>query len=215
MDHRIKEKQAPLADGHRAEAQHVRGIFLLYAGKEEAHKHRRLEKRQQNQAENTADGSGAPGPQLGLKLLLPLGNGHKLHIHTADGDLIPRMDGTDIYLLPVDPGAGFGAGIGKGPAAVIVAGQDRVVPGHGGQGYGNVAAFASADDVFPVGHRHLTAVRKLQPGPDFRLSPEGDQGSCAVHQQPGRQGRHNISGNRRKNIGISTPGLGNQVQNRL
>ena len=78
-------------------------------------------------------------------------------------------------------------------AAVVIAGQHRVVPGDGGKIDGHITAFASADDVFPVGNGNLGAVGEIQPGPDFRLPAEGQQGPDAAKQQQKCQHRHSIA----------------------
>ena len=67
-----------------------------------------------------------------------------------------------------------------------------MVPGHGGEIDGDITVFAAADDILPVGDGHLGAVGKVQPRPDLRLPPEGQQGDDAAQQQKHRQRRHHI-----------------------
>ena len=81
------------------------------------------------------------------------------------------------------------------PAAVVVPGQDRMVPGHGGKVDGHVAGFAPADDVLPMGDGDLTAVGHVQPRPDLRLPPEGQQGQDAAQKQYGAEHRYGIAQN--------------------
>ena len=128
--HQIEEKQHPLADRYGTEAQEIGPELLLRPVQQESCQHNRLQQRQNQQPQQSAPAAGAPGPQLGLKLLLPLGNNLQLHIHTADGNGIPLMDGTDIHFFPVDPGPGFGTGIRNRPAAIVISRKYRVISGH-------------------------------------------------------------------------------------
>ena len=103
------------------------------------------------------------------------------------------MDGADLHLFPIDHQAAFRSRIGNGPAAVIVSGQNGMVSRHRWKVNGHVTAFASADDIFPVGNGDLTAVRHIQPCPNFRLLPKGQQGQNAPHQQKHRNQGHDIT----------------------
>ena len=142
-----------------------------------------LKRGEQQQVKESGNGSGAPGPQLGLELLLLPGDDFQLQLHPAHRDHIPVLEGADVHPLPVDIGAVLGMGVGDGPAAVVVPGEHRMVPGDGGQGNGHIAAFAPANHIFPVGHRHPFPSGHHQPGPDFWLSAEGEQGDGTAQQQ--------------------------------
>ena len=126
--HRIEQEQRPLTQEYRTKAQKVSRIFRNLTGKQKTRQHQRLHQSQQHQPQKTAPAAGASGPQLALQLLLPFGNRGQLHIHTANGNHISAVQGTDTDPFSIDPGSGFGTGIGNGPASVIVPGEHRMVP---------------------------------------------------------------------------------------
>ena len=84
-------------------------------------------------------------------LLLPLGDGLQGHFHPTTRDHIIRLQRPDTDTLSVYKNTVLRVGIGNGPAAVIVPGQNAVTPGNRGKIHNNITAFASADHIFPMG----------------------------------------------------------------
>ena len=156
-------------------------------------KHQALQNGQHHQVRHAVPAAGGLGAKLRLTRLLMLRNGLELHLHTADGDTVFGLQRANLNLSAVDQRSVLGTGIRDRPAAVVVPGQDRMVPGHGGKVDGHVAGLAPADDVFPMGDGNLAAVGHVQPRPDLRLPPERQQGQDAAQKQYGAEHRHGIA----------------------
>ena len=61
-------------------------------------------------------------------------------------------------MLAVDKDSVGGIGIGNGPAAVVITGQNTVAAGHGRYIHHNITASAATDHILPVGDGQLGAV---------------------------------------------------------
>ena len=182
MDEAVEKVQHPLAQDDAAEANENIGKIHLFSPEKVSQENGALQNGQKHQVRHTVPAAGGLGAQLRLTDFLPLGNGLKLHFHAADGDPVFGLQGADLNWPVIDKGAGFGADVQKRPAAVVIPGQHRVIPGNGGKIDGHVAAFASADDVFPVGNGNLGTIGEIQPGPDLRLPAKGQQRKGAPQQ---------------------------------
>ena len=95
--------------------------------------------------------------------------------------------------MTVDQNAALGIGIGHRPAAVIVAGENRVVAGDRSVIDPNITGFTSADDVFPMGQRMFASVRHVQPCPDFRFPFKKQQRFQTPQQNKKGQNRRRIA----------------------
>ena len=193
VDHTIEYVKNPLAEHDAAKPLQNVGKVRLLPPEQVAEQNHALYNCQQHQIGHAVPAAGGLGAKLRLAHLLPGGNGLKLHFHAANGDPVPGFQGTDLNGAVIDEGSRFGAHIQQRPAAVVIAGQHRVVPGNRGKIDGHVTAFAPADDVLPVGNGDLGAVGQIQPCPDFRLPPEGQQRVDAPKQQQKHQHRHRIA----------------------
>ncbi len=193
VDQAIENVQHPLSQDDPAKPNENIGKVHLLPPEKIPQENGALQNGQQHQVRHAVPAAGGLGAKLRLANLLPLGDGLKLHFHPADGNSVLWLQGADLNGSVVDKGAGFGADVQKRPAAVVIPGQHRVIPGNGGKIDGHVAAFTSADDVFPVGNGNLGSVGEIQPGPDLRLPPEGQQWEGAPQQQKEGHHRHGVA----------------------
>jgi hypothetical protein len=79
-----------------------------------------------------------------------MGDGLQIHVNAADIDGVLRTDGTNRNSFSIDQNPCFGIGIRHRPAAIVIAGDNRMVPGNCGKINNNVVALASADGIFAV-----------------------------------------------------------------
>ena len=99
--------------------------------------------------------------------LLPVGNGLEIHLDPAQRQSIVDGDGCHIGARAIDEHTAAGADVRNGPAAVVITGQDGMRPGNGRHVDDQIAPFAAADDVLPMGHRQACSVRQTEPRPDL------------------------------------------------
>ena len=209
----IKNKQYPLGKHNAPKAHQDRSSVSGVRHHQKANAGKDLEHSQQQQAKYASQRTGSVAAQLCQPLLLAPGDRLQGHIDAANVNDILRADGANIDLLAVDQHTGFGIGVGDGPAAVIVPGDDRVIPGNCGKIDNDIAAFASADDIFPVGDGQFLLPCHTKPGPDLRFSAEGQQRFSAPKQQEKAKNWRQIPHNCNKNIRIGIFCAGKQIHN--
>ena len=198
-DAEVEQKQQPLHHHNAADA-HQHRLHVLLTAEKKAQAAQHLEDGQQQHIDEAAAKAAGSAPELGQPLLLPLGDGLQGHLHPADFNHILRLQGPDGFAFAVDEQAAGGLGVPDGPAAVIVPGQDAVVPGDGGHIQHHITAFASADDVFPMGDGQLGAVCHGEPCPDFRCPAEKQQRLYRPEQNEKGQSRGHVAKHRQKHI---------------
>ena len=172
-DDQIEEVQQPLGEHDARKAGHHQRRIGHGIVQREADNGHELKNGEQQQIQRPGNGTGGAGAQPGLQGGLLLGDELQFQLYPAHGDGIPVLEGADVHPLAVDVGSVLGAGVGDCPAAVIIPGQNCVIPGYGGQGNGHITVFAAANDVFPVGDGNPVSIGHHQPAPDFRLPPKG------------------------------------------
>ena len=109
-------------------------------------------------------------------------------VDAAESEGLLKVDGLDADSLTVHLDAAPRANIADGPASVVIAGQNSMGPGNCRQVHDDVAAPGAANGVLPVGHRQAGFAANVEPGPDFRLFAEGQQGLRTAKQY--KKGKH-------------------------
>ena len=189
----VKDIQRPLGHDDPGKAPGHQGGVRHCVVQGEADDGQQLKGAKDQQVNEGGHRAGCAGAQLGLQLLLLLGNHLQLQLHPAYGQHVPILEGADAHPLPVDIGAVLGIGIGDGPAAVVIARQDGMTAGYGRIVEHHVAAGRAPDKALPVRHRDLLAGGRGKPRPHLRLPPEGQQGQDAAQKQYGAEYRYGIA----------------------
>ena len=193
VDSAIEEKQQPLAGHNAAKAQQDILSVFSPAGEQKAHGTEDLQHGQQQNVSKAVPERTGPGTQLGQSGLLSGRDRLQHHLYTANGNHIVGIHSADMHPSAVDIQAGFGFRVRNGPTSVIITGQYRMISGYRGEIHHNIAAFASTDNIFPMGNGQAVVLRKAQPSPNLRLTTECQQRFQTPQHQKKCQQRCNIT----------------------
>ena len=150
-------------------------VGTAVAAQQESKADQALKNRKQQKIGHAVQSTALSGAKLGHEPLLLGADGLQGHIQAANGDHIIFFQCANLHRASVDLHTAFGIRIGNGPAAVIIPGQNRMVPGHCGQIQMHIAGLASSNDIFPMGQGEAGSVLQAQPCPDLRLPFEKHQ----------------------------------------